>query len=145
MTPSPFGQHQYVAVNFASELRSAIRANNASGFVLSEIDWRISDVMIVRPDVVVVERIPDRHIESTPLLVAEVLSNATAEKDRTVKFDLYLQQRVPKYLILDPQQKTIEVFELYDNAEYRPVRVGEQIGLSLNGIQISIPVIAIFS
>lgn len=103
MSPSPFGKHQAVASRLAFELRRAMLEANCQGEVLHEIDWIVSDDTVVRPDVLICcGTIPQRHVESAPSLVAEVLSNATRERDQTFKRDLYRDHGVGTYLILDP-------------------------------------------
>ena len=115
MTPSPFGNHQFVLVNIVSELRTALR--KSTWRVLAEIDWRVDELTVVRPDVVVLDgQVPVRHVESTPRLIVEILSESTAAKDRTAKRELYEQQRVPNYLIVDAEQKRVEFFVLNGDA-----------------------------
>lgn len=117
MTPSPFGRHQFVLVNLVSELRA--RLKDTSWHVLAEIDWRIDESTVVRPDAVVLAgQIPERHVEETPILVAEITSESTGEKDRTAKFKLYQQQCVPNYWLIDPAQRSLNCFVLNDSKEY---------------------------
>ena len=44
-----------------------------------------------------------------PDLVVEILSPATAERDRTLKLDLYAKHGVKEYWIVDPDSRTIMV------------------------------------
>ena len=116
MTPTPFGRHQFVLVNLVSELRAALRGTKWN--VLAEIDWRISDSTVVRPDaLVLVDEIPERHVEQTPVLIAEITSASTAEKDRKAKRLLYQQQRVQNYWLIDPAERAVEAFVL-NGSEY---------------------------
>ena len=61
-----------------------------------------------------------------PALVAEVLSESTAQRDRTVKFQLYQQQQVPYYLILEPDTATLEIWTLTEEHVYRRATADEQ-------------------
>lgn len=117
MTPSPFGRHQFVLVNLVSELRSALVGSDWR--VLAEIDWRISETTVVRPDaLVLIGQIPERHVEVVPVLIAEITSESTAAKDRTAKFDLYQQQGVAQYVLIDPIERTVENYVLDDSQHY---------------------------
>ena len=44
-----------------------------------------------------------------PTWWSRILSPATAERDRTIKLDLYAQHGVKEYWIVDPDDKTITV------------------------------------
>ena len=74
----------------------------------------LSDTDVVQPDLLFVshDRIgivtPD-NVQGAPDLVVEILSPATAERDRTIKLDLYAQHGVKEYWIVDPDAKTITV------------------------------------
>ena len=91
----------------------------------------------------VVDQVPDRHIESPPQLVAEVLSESTAEKDRKFKFELYQQSKVPTYLIVDPESKTIDLFELATDG-YTKQDVTGTLDLVVAGTALTIPLNTIF-
>ncbi|MCA9135646.1 MAG: Uma2 family endonuclease [Planctomycetales bacterium] len=116
MSPSPFGKHQMVLVNLVAELRTALRTVHCDATVLCEIDWILSPNTILRPDALVVcGEPPERHVETTPAVVAEVLSPSTAERDRTYKKRLYEQAGVGIYLILDPTNQSIQAFRQTNN------------------------------
>ena len=54
--------------------------------------------------------------------MVEILSPSTAVKDRNVKKEIYLSQKVKYFLILDPQLKKVEIYELLNNT-YSPVAI----------------------
>jgi Uma2 family endonuclease len=56
--------------------------------------------------------IHEEEIRGAPDLVVEILSPATAEKDRIFKSRLYAKYGVQEYWIVDPKEKTIEVLTL---------------------------------
>lgn len=47
-----------------------------------------------------------------PDLIAEILSGATAKKDKTVKYNLYQKVGVKEYWIVDPANEFIDVYLL---------------------------------
>ncbi|HEY4241972.1 MAG TPA: Uma2 family endonuclease [Kofleriaceae bacterium] len=50
--------------------------------------------------------------ETAPDWLCEVLSPSTAKLDRTVKLAVYARERVPFVWLVDPVQRTLEVFRL---------------------------------
>ncbi len=118
MTPSPFGRHAKALTDAAAAFKQAVDAARAESVgcqatVLTEIDWIISTDTVVRPDLVVVcGGVPERHVEAAPAIVVEILSAATQQRDRTVKRELYQQQGVAWYVLIDPDAGSIELLEL---------------------------------
>ena len=113
MSPSPAPRHQDINANlfFAFKVSLKEKCNKCKAYI--PIDWKISDNTVVQPDVLVVcRKIEKKYLDFTPSLVAEILSPSTAYKDRHEKFELYEQEGVKYYLIIDPQFKKVEVFEL---------------------------------
>ncbi len=110
MSPGPFGRHQAVARNILLQLCSELKRSKCHAEALYEMDWIVRHDTVVRPDLVVVcGEIPERHLESPPALVVEVLSESTRDRDRTYKKQLYDQQGVAAYLMVDPDEETIDV------------------------------------
>jgi Uma2 family endonuclease len=73
----------------------------------------------VQPDLVFVaaERldiVTQRAIEGVPDLVVEVLSPSNWLDDRRTKFALYAEIGVREYWIVDPDERTVEVFSLQE-------------------------------
>jgi Uma2 family endonuclease len=114
MSPSPFGIHQWAATSFAASIKNQLDDQGCNDcYVLMELDWIVSDRTVVRPDVAVCcGKFPERFIESAPLLIIEVLSESTAEKDRTSKRELYQSLGVQHYLIHDPVTERLQGFQL---------------------------------
>ncbi len=58
-------------------------------------------------------KIPESHrFTVVPDWLCEILSPATASKDREIKMPLYAKYQVPFVWLVDPQEKTLEAFEL---------------------------------
>jgi len=64
---------------------------------------------LVQPDVFVAPHGPGTD-RAAPLLVAEVVSPASARADRFTKRRLYQEQRIPLYWVLDPEGRSCEVW-----------------------------------
>ncbi len=114
MSPSPTPQHQFVAANLVRQLGNQLQASEGCDcVVVHETDWLVSDDTVVRPDVAVLcQGLPERHIDYPPTIIAEVLSPATEEKDRTAKRSLYETAGVRFYLLVDADRQTLEALEL---------------------------------
>ncbi|MCS7468024.1 Uma2 family endonuclease [Stieleria sp. ICT_E10.1] len=132
MTPSPFGPHQRIAKNVVFEIESQIRKQQCRASVLYEIDWIVSDETVVRPDVVVIcGDAPEEHVESPPALVAEIQSESTAGRDREAKRDLYRENGVQTYLLIDPDGETLEAYRRTPTGDWNHEVVNETIRLSI--------------
>ena len=119
MTPSPFGRHGSMLARLVTALTNGIDSAGCNATVLAEIDWIIADDMIVRPDAsVICGGSPEKHIECAPVVVVEVLSPATRERDLNHKRALYANNRVPWYLIADPDDSLITLLKLNEQHEY---------------------------
>ena len=131
MAPSPFGPHNSAAARLSFQLQLGLEASHCDAEVLPETDWIVSDQTVVRPDVsVVCGDVPPRHIESPPALVAEVLSDATRLRDLNVKRDLYRDEGVTHYLILDPDTSELTWWRI-DSGGWRGDQMGEAFELVL--------------
>lgn len=116
MSPAPVPKHQRIASEISTELTLALRKANCKNCrVYHPIDYKIADDTILEPDILIVcGEIKKTYLDFPPALVVEILSSSTALKDRHTKYELYQQQGVNYYLIVDADKKTIEVHELKD-------------------------------
>jgi Uma2 family endonuclease len=113
MSPSPFGVHQWIALQIAYQFINSLKPNCNDCYVLHEIDWIVSDDTIVRPDILIgCGPFPQRHVVEPPALIVEVLSPSTSHKDLTAKRPLYRSQKVEHYLIVDPDAKSLQWLRL---------------------------------
>jgi len=121
MSPAPMPKHQRIALNSAQQLNQQLK-NCKACKVYQAIDWIIKDDTILQPDVLVVCGNIKRRLNFPPELCIEILSPATALKDRNNKFYIYQEQKVKYYLIIDPETDTVEVYlhngEKYEAAPY---------------------------
>ncbi len=146
MTPSPFGPHQVVTTRLARLIGNQLEASQSPCEVIQEIDWIVRDDTVVRPDIVVVcGGIPEKHVTSTPALVVEVLSQSTADKDRTAKRRLYEEQNVPHYMIVDPERMQIDLFALDESGNYQLLRPNQPLIFAIGSCEIVIEPKRIFA
>ena len=102
------------------------------------------------PDVVFLEREKARELTPetlkfpAPDLAVEVLSESTRRNDRGVKFRDYALHGVREYWIIDPDDETIEQYELSGSEYVLRVKLAEGILRSLAVEGFAMPVSAIF-
>src|SRR5690606_23248150 len=83
-------------------------------------DWIVNDKTVLRPDVMVVcGNFKEDFLTFPPVLVVEVLSPATSMKDRNLKYNIYQEQKVKYYIMVNPDNRACELYELV-NGEYVP-------------------------
>ena len=115
MSPSPREIHQYILGRLYLRLGAFIYGRNLGKVYFSPFDVVLSDTDVVQPDLLFVSNEREKiitadNIQGAPDLVVEILSLATAERDRTLKLDLYARHGVKEYWIVDPDARTITVF-----------------------------------
>ena len=125
MSPMPRPEHQAIAGSLHAEFRSALKKAGCSCKVYQPIDYKVAEATILNPDLLIVcKPITKQFLDFAPDLVAEILSPATALKDRHTKFEIYQQQGILYYLIVDADQKKIELFQLIEK-KYNAVSIDE--------------------
>jgi Uma2 family endonuclease len=76
----------------------------------------MDEATIVHRDVMIVcGETKIEYLHFTLVLIVEVFSPHNLRNERIVKFDLYRQQDVKFYIIVDCKKETVKVFELIDN------------------------------
>ncbi len=114
LSPAPSIRHQQVNGNLFAEIQRNLSSCEHCQ-ALIPIDWRIADDIVVQPDVsIICYPATGNYIEKPPVLVFEILSASTKDKDRIVKYELYERAGVKYYVIVDPDIERISAFELRD-------------------------------
>lgn len=129
VTPAPSPLHQQVSGNLFAVLRHHVKIHGLGEVLYAPVDCILSDVTIVQPDILYLERrqlpaISARGIEGPPTLIVEILSPSTAQIDRGVKFQLYARHGVSYYWIVDPEARSIEAYTLTGGAYQLAARAG---------------------
>ncbi len=106
--PAPTYGHQSIAARVRYRLLQLVGPDLVPD---TPADVLIDDVNVFEPDIVVLRERPprDQHYVGIPLLVVEVLSPSTAERDRTVKKDKLLGAGVAEVWLIDPELEHIEI------------------------------------
>ncbi|MBL1274683.1 MAG: Uma2 family endonuclease [Ectothiorhodospiraceae bacterium] len=143
MSPAPSIKHQNIVGSIFSLLKQKLKGNLCRPFV-APTDVILSEFDVVQPDILVVcdeKKITEANIQGAPDLVVEVLSPATALKDKREKKALYERSAVKEYIIIDPIELYVERFVLKSKRYGESEIFGPQEILSLNrlkGIDIAL-------
>ena len=115
MTPAPNLKHQAVQFLLGSRLGRFIEERALGNFFFAPCDVVLSNHDVVQPDLLFVSR-QRAHLLSggdavrgAPDLVVEILSPATADRDRGYKHALYAKHGATEYWLVDPVEETIEI------------------------------------
>jgi len=128
MSPAPRRLHQEVEGNLHLELGNFFRKTPCKVYQspfdvrliknLEQSDKQITTV--VQPDICVVcdpQKLDLRGCIGAPDLIVEVLSPSTIKKDNYEKFNLYQENAVREYWLVNPEGKSLQQFYL-KNDEY---------------------------
>jgi Uma2 family endonuclease len=120
MSPAPVPQHQFIATDLVAEFRAGLKNTDCRDCKATiYLDYVVADDIILQPDVLIVcGNITKKFLDFPPALVVEILSPSTAMKDRNNKFIIYESQKIPWYLIVDPDVRTIEIYKLNEAGKY---------------------------
>lgn len=113
MSPSPVPKHQFIAGNLFREFSLALKDRNCECKPYMPLDYVVKRDTIIQPDVLIVcGDIKNKFLDFAPALVVEILSPATAMKDRNNKFFIYESERIPYYVIVDIDKPEVEIYQL---------------------------------
>ncbi|WP_240982947.1 Uma2 family endonuclease [Streptomyces sp. S3(2020)] len=122
VTPPANGEHEEIV----SELSGQIRDHDKGVGRYTGIGLNVpaaSDTGHVVPDLVIAPKgsfddEEEWHDASPVVLVAEVTSTSTAERDRTKKIHGYARAGIPVYLLIDREEAEVTVFAEPSGDEY---------------------------
>ena len=120
MSPAPKPYHQRISHTISGLFFVALTGKPCRTYA-APTDVVFSEKDVVQPDVFVVcdpKKITDDNIQGAPDLIIEILSPSTADKDRTVKKDLYARNGVKEYLIVDPHYQCVYRYILGSDGKY---------------------------
>ncbi len=115
MSPAPMIKHQSISNKIARYLDESLEDCKKCQALLP-IDWKISEDTVVQPDNSVICHTPknEAYIVKAPKIIFEILSPSTAKKDKELKYNLYEEEGVTYYIIVDPVESVAKVYHLKD-------------------------------
>lgn len=117
MSPAPIRKHQSIESEIIYNVRNQLD-DCTTCEVLAEVDYKISDDTILRPDVVLTcGETNENYLTKAPEIIVEIISKSTAKRDETYKFDIYEAEKVNYYIIVYPDDLIAKVYKL-DEKKY---------------------------
>jgi len=116
MVPSPNFEHQRISGNLEFILRGFVQEKNLGIVIDAPFDVHLGRD-VIQPDILFISKersgiITEAEVQGAPDLVIEILSPATAERDRTYKRTLCARYGVKEHWLVDPEIKRVEVLIL---------------------------------
>lgn len=113
-SPTPY--HQRIVSRLATIFNNFILKENIAELFVAPLDVYFSDTETYQPDILILlnesfSKMKENKIEGAPDLIVEVLSPSTAYYDLKHKKSIYEKNGVKEYWIVDPIEKTVEIFE----------------------------------
>ena len=118
MAPAPRLSHQRVAMRLGALFHVFVQERGLGEVFSAPCDVVLSNTDVVQPDLLFVAREREHvlqggdNVRGAPDVVIEILSPATAARDRTIERALYAQHGVKEYWLVDPDSKTVTVLLL---------------------------------
>ncbi|MCA6423713.1 MAG: Uma2 family endonuclease [Flavobacterium sp.] len=126
MSPAPSTSHQRISGELTYLLSKVFRKSKCQMFV-APFDVRLVNykqstqdnqiVTVVQPDLCVVcdsNKLDEKGCIGSPDLIIEILSPGNSNREMTIKFDLYEENGVKEYWIVNQSEKTILLYVLKD-------------------------------
>ena len=123
MAPAPVKVHQQLSGSIFMAFNQNMHEDCVDGEVLYEVDWKVNEETILRPDIVLTcEDEGKAYLTKAPKIIVEILSPSTAKKDETIKFDIYESEGVQYYILVYPDDLKAKVYSL---KEGKYIKVGD--------------------
>lgn len=128
MSPAPSRRHQLISGVLSGELYAYLKHKKCQVYE-APFDVRLVKnkkeafhqiETVVQPDICVIcdlEKLDDFGCSGSPDFIIEVVSKTSKKRDYHDKYDLYEENGVLEYWIVDPEGKTVDVFVL-ENGKY---------------------------
>jgi len=124
MSPAPSTSHQRISGELTYLLSKVFRKSKCQMFV-APFDVRLVNykqstqdnqiVTVVQPDLCVVcdsNKLDEKGCIGSPDLIIEILSPGNSNREMTIKFDLYEENGVKEYWIVEPAENSIFIYTL---------------------------------
>jgi Uma2 family endonuclease len=115
MIPAPNEEHQRISRNVEFLIFQFIENKSLGEIYDAPFDVILDQNNVVQPDIIFISRenikiIKEKGIFGSPDLIIEIISPSTKVRDTYEKKELYEHFKVKEYWIIDPKNKTVEIF-----------------------------------
>lgn len=127
MSPAPSRKHQEISAKIFRKLDRYFE-NKSCNIYYAPFDVRLINYKkstsdkeistVFQPDICVIcdkDKLDDRGCLGAPDLIIEILSPGNSKKEMDIKFDLYEENGVKEYWIVEPYQKSILIYTLQND------------------------------
>ncbi|MEW6572047.1 MAG: Uma2 family endonuclease [Bacillota bacterium] len=117
LTPAPGTYHQIISMKLGFQMVDFVSKNGLGIVLYAPIDVYLEETETYQPDIIFIaqermEIIEPARVNGAPDLVVEILSPTTAYYDLRKKYKIYEKSGVKEYWIVDPEEKSVQVFVL---------------------------------
>jgi len=117
MAPAPMRKHQSLASKIISYFDHQLE-NCQICEVLGEIDYKIDEDTVLRPDIVLTcGETNEAYLTKAPEIVVEIISPSTSKRDEKYKFSIYEEEKVKYYVLVYPDDLVAKIYKL-DGKKY---------------------------
>jgi Uma2 family endonuclease len=107
-------KHQLVSLKIASALLLHVEPRSLGHVLPAPCDVLLPGRLVIRPDILFVERgrsglIEKKHLRGAPNVIIEIVSQDTRENDLKIKRQIYSRFEVKEYWTVDLLCETVEV------------------------------------
>ncbi|HAH55559.1 MAG TPA: Uma2 family endonuclease [Flavobacterium sp.] len=129
MSPAPSRKHQDISWDLIREIDRVFRNKEckmyAAPFDVRLVNFKESTadnqiITVVQPDLCVIcdeKKLDEKGCIGAPDLIIEILSPGNSKREMNIKFDLYEENKVKEYWIVNPTDETIFIYVL-ENDKY---------------------------
>ncbi len=133
MSPAPSRRHQKISLELSRQFANYLLDKACEVYPapfdirFPHADEKEEDIdTLLQPDISVVcdlDKLDEKGCFGAPDLVIEILSPATAERDLSVKMDVYEEAGVKEYWVVQPADNILMVFHLQEDKSYGKPRI----------------------
>lgn len=129
MSPAPNLRHQRVSLNLTLKIGNFFAGHSCNVFV-APFDVRLTPLRkdknnkihtVVQPDLCVIcdnEKLDEHGCIGSPDLIIEILSPGNTRKEMKDKFEVYQENGVREYWLVEPNDRAVFVYVLNEQGKY---------------------------